>query len=121
MNRISSPVGKHWVTYDQLNEGIKLTEDEKKRLAKGEVIPINDPTAICTKEGWEIYEKRRRILNQEVKWIFDFNGTELEVWARTKEDAIFTFKQYGIIAIDIDRIRQAPESPQDVLPGGGID
>ena len=116
----ASVVGKHWSLYPAQHEGIKLTEDEKKRLAKGEVIPLNDPTAICTKIGWEAYEKRRRQLNNEVRWIYDFGNAELEVWAKTKEDAIETFKQHGITRVDINSIRQAPNSPQDLI-GGEID
>ena len=56
----------------------------------------------------------------EVRWIYNSGIGELEVWAKTKEDAAFTLKQYGITKINLSDIKLVPDSPQD-FTGGEID
>jgi len=64
---IASPIGKHWSQYQKQGTGEKLTDKDKVRLAKWEVIPLNDPTAISTRDGWERWQKYRRELNGRSK------------------------------------------------------
>lgn len=52
--------GQHWLTAPKPTAGgQKLTEEEKIRFREWTPIAHDDETAICTRRGWERYQRER--------------------------------------------------------------
>jgi len=109
--------GKHWSLY-QKEAGPKITKEEIEKLLVRVPIAHNDPTAICTRAGWEIWQKYRlaamRKMNQEVKFIYKQGTTEIEVWAKDEKEALAAIRQGLGPNAKMENLSKARISPQDI-------